>query len=57
MDAQDRKLNLRVARRKVKVLQLIANQEAYLAALGPMPDREHRQNYLHALSAGRNSCN
>jgi hypothetical protein len=54
MDAQDRKLHLRIARRKAKVLQLIAKQEAYMATLGPMPDRQHRKKYLQTLSAERN---
>jgi hypothetical protein len=54
MDAPDRKLHLRIARRKAKVLQLIAKQEAYMATLGPMPDRQQRQKYLQTLSAERN---
>jgi hypothetical protein len=55
MDAQDRKLNLRITRRKTKVQRLIAEQEACLVALGTMPDREqHRQKHLQSLSSGRN---
>jgi len=54
MDTQDRKLNERIARRKEKVQRLIEEQEAILAALGPMPDRQHRQEYLRTLISGQN---
>ena len=54
MDTQDRKLNQRIGRRKEKVQRLIEEQETFLAALGPMPDRHRRQEYLRALSSNQN---
>ena len=49
MDAQDRKLNERITHRKEKVQRLIEQQEAILAALGPIPDHLHQQDYFRAL--------
>lgn len=53
MDTQDRKLKQRIARRKEKVQRLIVEQEAFLTTIDPMVYR-HRQDYLRALSSGRN---
>ena len=54
MDTQDRKLKQRIVRRKEKVQRLIEEQEAILAVLDPMPDRQHRQEYLRTLISGQN---
>ena len=54
MDAQDRKLNERITHRKEKVQRLIEQQEAILAALGPIPDHLHQQDYFRALRSGQN---
>ena len=54
LDTQDRKLNERIAHRKEKVQRLIKEQEAILAVLDPMPDRQHRQEYLRTLISGQN---
>jgi len=54
LETQDRKLNQRIIRRKDKVQRLIEEQEAILAALGPMPDRQYRQDYFRALISGQN---
>lgn len=53
MDAQDRKLKERIARRKDKVQKLIKEQEAYLAALDSAIFKR-RQDYFQALSTGQN---
>ena len=54
LDTQDRKLKQRIVRRKEKVQRLIEEQEAILAVLDPMPDRQHRQEYLRTLISGQN---
>jgi hypothetical protein len=53
LDTWDRKLKERIERRKEKVLRLIEEQEALLAALNPA-NFQHRQDYFQALSTGRN---
>ena len=52
MDAQDRKLKERIARRKDKVQRLIGEQEAHLAALDSATFL-HKQDYYKAASAVR----
>ena len=53
MEAYDRKLQLRVARRMAMVKRMIEDQEAVLASLDPL-EYVYRQEYLKALSTGRN---
>jgi hypothetical protein len=53
MDAQDRKLKLRIARRKEKVQRMIDEQEAILITLDSSTYR-HQQDYLRALGLIRN---
>ncbi len=52
MNSQNRKLRLRIARRKEKVQRLIEQQEAYLATIVP-DNYQHRQDYLRDLSQSR----
>ncbi len=52
MYPQDRKLQQRIARRKVKVQRLIREQEARLAALEPSTFPNH-QVYIRAISTVR----
>ncbi len=56
MNPQNRKLRLRIARRKEKVQRLIEQQEAYLATLDP-DNYQHRQDYLRVLSQSRKKFN
>ena len=53
MDAQDRKLIQRIARRKEKVKRMIDEQEAILATLDSA-NYQHRQDYLRAVGLVRN---
>jgi hypothetical protein len=53
VDAQDRKLNQRITRRKEKVQRLIEEQEAILATLDSV-NYQHQQDYHRALGLVRN---
>ena len=52
MDPENRKLQMRIARRKEKVERMIQEQEAYLDELDPSTFH-YRLDYLQAVSAGR----
>ena len=52
MDPENRKLRLRIARRKKKVGRLIREQKAYLDELDPSTFPT-RLDYLQAVSMGR----